>query len=260
MISRGVLFPEFSALAKETFVDVAARDFRLDGKRVTDSRLSLLTGLQRRDIRMLRAQSEMHDRDTEGGGGHLPRILARWQGSRNYCDSSGKPLALPRSGENDVKSFESLIGEISRDMHPRTMLDELMRLDLVSFDTVSDTVTLTENAFLPRRNEAALLQYFGDNLGDHAKAAAENLLVAPEAGPFFERAVHYNRLSSESIATLDQLARDLQMDALSKLNAQALALQDADTDNADAIGRFRCGAFIFFSRLADTSQEEDSNQ
>jgi len=256
MIARGVLYPDVSRLIKEIYIDVAARDFRLDGKRVTDSRLSLLTGLQRRDIRSLRAISEIADRE-EPGGGYLPRVLARWQGDAAFCDSSGQPSTLPRIVASEEACFDSLVAAVSRDVHPRTILDELIRLGLVSFDPVSDTVALTANAFLPHRDEAALLRYFGDNLGDHALAAVVNLMAAPEAGPFFERAVHYNCLSPESLAALDQMARELQTEALSKLNAQALTLQDADTGNEVATGRFRSGAYAYFENKPTDIDRKD---
>jgi hypothetical protein len=64
-------------------------------------------------------------------------------------------------------------------------------------------------------------------------------------GRFFERAVHYNRLSSDSLASLDALARRIQRTALSTINEAAQQAQDVDRDRPDATGRFRCGVFIY---------------
>ncbi len=252
-IARKVLFPELAQRLKELYVSVAAERFRLEGKRVTDSRLSLLTGLQRKDVKAIRAAGE--EARPVRSAGPLPRILARWQGDPAFCDERGEPLALPRQEEGGSPSFERLVREVSRDLHPRTLLDELQRLGLVKWDADGDQVRLSAEALLPGADDEALLGYFGSNLGDHAEAATENLLAQPNPSPFFERAVHYNRLSAASLEELDSLARRLQQEALLKVNARALALQTRDREDPTARGRFRCGAFVYAEEPKPEEQE-----
>jgi len=244
-IARGVRFPELSDMLKEIYVAASAAHFRLQGKRLTDSRISLLTGLQRKDVKSLRERiTDSSDESPDAAGaGLLPRVLAHWVSGANFCDSRGNPRVLPRVG--DYASFAALVAEVSRDVHPRTVLDELTRLGLAEFDADRDAVSLESSAFLPTRDDAALLGYFGANLGDHAEAAARNIEAAPEPGPFFERAVHYNRLSRQSLDELEDLARQLQDEALKVLNARSLELQTRDAGDGESSGRFRCGAYIF---------------
>ena len=255
MIARGLPYPELAEKLKELYVEACARHFRLGAKRLTDSRISLLTGLQRKDIRVLRARLEGVEEDVEPpGAGPLPRVLARWTGAPPYVDATGAPRSLPRVA-TDGPSFEALVAEVSRDIHPRTVLDELSRLDLVRHSPEDDRVSLIASAYLPHRDDAALLGYFGANLGDHAEAAATNLMTAPEPGPFFERAVHYNQLTPEALDELDQLARHLQGEALAALNTRALALQQRDAGAETATGRFRSGTFAYRTRKEDTDGE-----
>ena len=54
--------------------------------------------------------------------------------------------ALPRQGA--APSFESLAQEITRDVHPRSLLDELCRLGLATWDEAGDTVALSREAFV----------------------------------------------------------------------------------------------------------------
>ena len=56
MLRKGVTFSSFVNLLKEVFVEVAEREFRLDGKPPSDSRINLLTGVHRKDVRRLRSQ------------------------------------------------------------------------------------------------------------------------------------------------------------------------------------------------------------
>ncbi len=248
MIARGWLFPDVSEMLKELYVEECLENFQLEGKRLTDSRISLLTGLQRKDIKTLKSQLEHSPVEREpAGAGPLPRVLARWMSGPPYSDGVGAPRSLRRIGSGDPPSFETLMAEVSRDIHPRTVLDEMKRQELVLHDEAEDLVTLTARAYLPSHDDDAIVGYFGANLGDHAEAAAENLGAAPGSAPYYERAVHYNQLTPDALAQLDDLARDLQSDVLAELNNKALSLQDRDAGHHDAVGRFRCGAFIYRS-------------
>ena len=233
MIARGITFPDLADLLKPIFVECAEADFGLDGKRMTDSRISLLTGLQRRDVRAHRDSQPT----AQDSGRPLPRIVARWTTDEAWLDGS-KPATLERTGER--RSFDALVASVSRDMHPRTLLDELERQGAVVI--TDDRVTLVSESYLPQGDDARL-EYFSANLGDHAEAATENL--SSEDPPFFERAVHYNQLSNHSIAVLEAQARLRQHEVMKELNAEALRLQKADASKAEAKGRFRCGAFVY---------------
>lgn len=242
LIARGVRFGELSDWLKAAYLSAAERHFRLDGKRLTDSRLHLLTGLQRKDIARLRAAEMPADAPSAGP---LPRVVALWLA--RHGDGAGGPASLPRQGQ--APSFETLVAEVSRDMHPRTVLDELLRLGLARVE--DDQVHLAGEAFLPAKDEAAMLGYLGANLGDHAAAAVENMLAAPEQGPHLERAVHYNRLTPEAVDELERLSRMLLTETLSKINARAAALQRRDRSKTGADSRFRAGAFVYRSRDED---------
>lgn len=256
MIARGWLFPDAGDLLKELYVDVCATDFRLDGKRLTDSRINVLTGLQRKDVRAIRGRLEGAQVGGRGGAGPVPRVVAHWIAGPPYSTRAGKPKSLPRLQGGSGPSFESLVSDVSRDIHPRTILDELKRQDLVAHDEDKDRLELREAAFVPSRDDESMLGYFGANVGDHAEAAAANLIAAPEPGPFFERAVHYNQLTPEALDELQALARKLQSGVLSELNTAALRLQKRDAGEPDAVGRFRSGAYIFKS--TDSGAEDET--
>lgn len=249
MIARGWLFPDASDLLKELYVEACTRDFQLGGKRLTDSRVSLLTGLQRRDVKAIRDRLEQApSQGSVPGAGALPRVMARWM--------DGLPIALPRTTRDERKSFEALVAEVSRDIHPRTVLDELMRLDLIEHDQDKDMVKLIAQAYVPSQNDDELVGYLGANLGDHAEAAADNLAAAPNPGPYYERAVHYNKLTPEALAQLDALAGQRQSDVLKELSSMAGLLQERDAGKDTATGRFRFGAFVYTDPPKKSEAEE----
>jgi len=226
LVARGVTYTMLSDLLKEIYVDVAERDFALDGKRPTDSRVSLLTGVHRKDVRRLREAAP-------AAAGAVPetvalgaQLVAAWTTRREFLDAKGKPRALSRlASQGGGRSFESLVESVSKDIRPRSVLDEWLRLGVVELDA-QDRVVLRTAAFVPRRGFDEMAFYLGHNVHDHLAAAAHNLLA--EGRPFMERSVHYDALGERSVEELAELAGRAGMDALNQVNRKAMACEARD--------------------------------
>ena len=251
LIAHGVTFPALGRLLKEVYVEVAESDFPVPGRRQTDSRISLLTGVHRKDIKALREQRQ-------GAASASPvvsrnaRMIAAWTGNPAYLDERGRPRALPRHGVPDGgPSFESLVESISKDIRARVVLDEWRRLDLVRIDE-NDLVHLNSEAFVPREDFEDLAFYFGRNLHDHIAASAHNLLGGTP--PQLERAVYYDKLSPESVEALAALSREIGQQALLTINRKAFELAESDAGKAEATRRMSFG--VYFHEDGDGNNAE----
>jgi Family of unknown function (DUF6502) len=242
LVARGVTYTMLADVLKEIYVDVAERDFGLDGKRPTDSRVSLLTGVHRKDVRRLReaapAKEDMPDSVALGA-----QLVAAWTTRRDFLDAKGRPRALPRlASQGGTRSFESLVESVSKDIRPRSVLDEWLRLGVVELDD-KDRVVLRTAAFVPRRGSDELAFYLGHNVHDHIAAATHNLLG--EGAPFMERSVHYDELGERSIAELAELAGRAGMDALNQVNRKAMACEARDREDAAPRRRMTFGVYFY---------------
>lgn len=236
LIASGATLPALVAALKECFVEVASRDFRLGGREPSDSRVSLVTGVHRKDVRAIRERS--HPVSTPRTGGLAATVVGRWLGRPDHLDAEGRPRPLPRS------DFDALVAGVSTDVRPRTVLDELLRLGLVAVDE-DDVVRLLADAFVPITGGEEMLAFFERNLHDHMAAAAGNLLAGPDGRRFLERAVYYNNLRPADVDRLEAEARTLALAALRHLNGLALEMQQAARDDAGAGERFRFGVYFF---------------
>jgi hypothetical protein len=237
LIRSGVTFPAIAEVLRGVFVDVALRDLLSEPKARTDSRISLLTGIHRKDVRRLR-QSEAVVDETPAAVAIGSQVIARWIGTSTYLDPNGEPLVLPRTAPEPAPSFEALVRSVTTDVRARAVLDNLVDQGALVLEA-DDTVRLNTAAFIPRQGREEQLFFFSRNLHDHIAAAVANVLSSGSA-PFLDRSVHYDQLPAEAAAALEKIARDAAMAALVDVNRSALALAEkADAATADQIGQAR---------------------
>ncbi len=228
LVARGILFPDLAERLKMHYVEAAKS--QTEGK-ITDSRLSVLTGLQRRDITRIRAVEHKESRPN-----HLARLIALWQTEPAY-QADGRARDLPKNGA--APSFEALAREVRRDVHPRTMLDTLLATGTVTLVAETQTIRLAQTSYQPLAGSEDQLAYLTQNLGDHMDAATENVLG--QNPPHFERAVHYTELTEAQIAELEAHHRKAQMAVFEEVSRKAAAFKKAGRGTH----RFRAGGYFY---------------
>jgi hypothetical protein len=257
LLEHQITFPLLKDLLKEAFVEVAASEFPIDGRPQTDSRISLLTGIHRKDVRRLRAPASSDDAPPPSVSLGA-QLVARWTGVREFLDDSGHPRPLPRRGSSGGGlSFEDLVQSVSRDIRPRAVLDEWLRLGVVHIDA-DERVTLRVGAFVPARGFDEKAFYFGRNLHDHVAAGAHNLRGG--APPLVDRSVYYGGLTRESVAELECLSERLGMDALHAVNRRALELQQRDANDEAARLRMNFGIYSFHAEAPKDDRGEGGDE
>lgn len=243
-IGSGVTFPVLSSLLRALYVEVAAGELLPEPR--TDSRISLLTGVHRKEIRRLRGHATDPDEVpmavTLGS-----QIIARWVGAPGYVDAAGQPVPLPRNARPGLISFEALVEAITTDLRARAVLDEWLSQGIVALDGAGQVV-LNSSAFIPRPGREEQMFYFARNLHDHLAAATANLL-ATGAAPFPDLSVHYDGLGPEAASRLEAQAREGAKRLLLDINRIALALVDEQDRAAPAHGqprrRVNLGVYLY---------------
>jgi len=251
LLHYSVQYPAFTNLLKQAYVE-AATAMPVDGKIQTDSRVSLLTGIHRLDVKRLRS-------DIVGGNDNPPlsvslgaQIVARWTAHTEYLDNRGRPLPLHRlASAGGLMSFEALVRSVSKDIRPRVVLDEWLRLGVAQVDNL-DRVELITDAFVPSHGLDEKLFYLGKNVHDHLDACAHNL-THPDAPPLLERSVYYDRLSQDSTLILSAYARQLSSQVMQAFSQKAMELQERDHQDATAHHRVTYGQYFYRANEQDES-------
>lgn len=242
LMAFGIDYPAFINLTKGVFVDVAARDFPDDGTPLTDSRVSLLSGVHRREVKRLRDEMarQAPPPPTASMGA---QIVAHWCGDPRFQDNRRRPAPLPRLAHKGGEvSFENLVAGVSKDIRARAVLDEWLRLGVATVDA-EDRVHLSESAFVPSRGLEEKSFFFGKNAADHLAAGTHNLLGGQP--PMLDRCVYYDGLSAESLDALHALSRELAVAALQEVNRKAMELQQQDAGLRGETGRMTFGLYFY---------------
>jgi len=256
LLSHQIQYPHLAKLLKSLYVDVAADEFRLDGKPPTASRLTLLTGIHRKETGRLREALPGKDTvpSTVTLGGQL---VARWIGSSEFRGAGGRPLPLPRTSKGAPgPSFEGLVASVSKDIRSRSVLDEWLQLGVAHLDD-ENRVCLNVDAFVPEKGFDEKAFYFGRNLRDHIAAAAANL--NGEDSPMLERAVYYGGLTGASLAEIEALSNELGIEALQAVNERALELKQRDSGKQGATARMTLGIYFFKGSTNGPSDHENQS-
>ncbi|MEO1203579.1 MAG: DUF6502 family protein [Pseudomonadota bacterium] len=167
----GLTWREFSELSKSVFVAVASEEFGRQGRPTNISRVTLLTGISRKEVKrqreLLEASAPVSSKTTDA-----TRLLSGWHQDPDYRDADGQPLSLPLEGAKP--SYETLFATYGGDTPSQTMLRELLTAGSAR-KTGEDRVVAMRRYHMPADLDFGNLRFFGTNLHDHAATLANNL-------------------------------------------------------------------------------------
>ncbi len=242
LVRKGIGYPAFTELAKQLYVEAAWREEQAKGGRITDSRLSTLTGIHRKEIKRLRAELEQPPLPSERKAGLAAQLVSQWLGRDGYVNDDGTPRPLPyQSDDQDTPSFHALVQSITRDVHPRTLRDTLLEQGFLRKDDQGRLI-LDEAGYVPDQSWEETLFFAGKNLGAHSATVVDNLLKT--APPQLDRAVYYYRLSEQSAAELERWAREAALALLRDFNRRAAELQAQDKAHGEGGHGVHFGAYF----------------
>ena len=78
LLRAGIGYREFAEISKSAFVDIATRDYGLRGRPTNISRVAVMTGLTRKEVRRLRDKSEAGEETATVRSTPMSTILHRW--------------------------------------------------------------------------------------------------------------------------------------------------------------------------------------
>jgi len=247
-------FKAFLDIAKHTYVEVAATEFGIPGKKQSVSRIALLSGLTRKEVQRLLEAPPANDSDAGERYNRAARVVGGWVRDADFCDAAGNPkvLVLQDGATGSEASFAELARRFSGDIPFRAVLDELLRVGVVE-KLDEGKLRLRTRAYIPESGDADKLNILGTDVSDLVTTIDHNLEHGT-ADPFFQRKVMYDNVPAEALQEFRRLS-GAQAQALIERLDKWLSQHDRDTHpETTGTGRTRTGIGIYYFEENMTSK------
>lgn len=240
LLHYGLSIQAFIDLSKRAYIRAAQRDLALPDRRMSQSRIALITGLTRKDVARLESAGPADDARALARINRAGRVVAGWRRDAEFQDADGTPSALRTDGGSP--SFSDLVRRYSGDIPARAVLDELTRSGNV---VVADGTVKLAAPEVPVTDDSEKLALLGSDVSDLVETVAHNL-QAESSTRRYQRKVMYDNLSQEAVAEFRKLSARRSQQLLEEFD-RWLARHDRDvTGEPGGTGRVRAGVGIYF--------------
>ena len=242
LLRYGIGYREFVEVVKTAFVDVASSDFGLRGRPTNISRVAVMTGLTRKEVRRLRDKLGSGDTIIAVKTTPLADVLHHWHAQPEFTDLSGQPKALSFSGNKD--SFAELVRRYGGDVPAGAMRTEMKRVGAI-VENESGQLTATQRGFRPGSRHENLLTLLVHGAYAMLSNIAHNTDADRVGDSWAHRIAFTTSLQGGDKRQLRRIAKDRIIEFSESIDDIFMtyeALQDAGTDSKDhdaiAVGVF----------------------
>lgn len=254
LVRAGVSYGEFSEVVKSVYVDCAAREGFARGNRESRARISMTTGVPRRDVdRYIDADGGSLD-GTPSLGGIMVEVLQRWHTDPRFIGPYGIPLELEFEGIGESRSFKKLVSLVDASVDPQDILDELIRVGSVTFSGERHIRATSRSFLTPFGVSSEQLEYFVNTISLLAGTLEFNMDARNEAKRLERFVIADRGLTAENIVKFETYVRQQAGNFL--LDLDNWLSPHAPTDTPDSDLRIHTGVHVFM--FIDPSPKEVS--
>ncbi len=196
LLRHKIPYGTFAELAKWVYVDVASREFIIPGKKQTTSRVSVITGLNRKDVKRLRETEGPDDLGAIERYNRAARVISGWTKDYRFSDEHGTLRALPFEG--DV-SFTALVKSYSGDIPPRAILDEMLNAGVV--EKRGDNIYLRTRGYIVKNMDTDKIGILGSDVSALISCIDHNMTCKRDE-TFLQRKTVYDNIPLELVPEL----------------------------------------------------------
>lgn len=252
LLRHGTSHAEFSDWAKQVFVREAQSNFMVDGKKPSVSRVAIVTGINRKEVKRIQDLPE-EQAFTRSKHNRAARVITGWLQDPEFQQDDASPKALEYGEAN--KDFNLLVKKYGGDVPARAVLDELLRVGTVGKND-QGLITLLRSAYIPHESKEAMLEIFGESVAD-ILATIDHNIASPADQSRLQLSVVYDNLSAESVAKFRTLSRERGTELLKELD-RFLSAEDRDINQSKEKGeRLRAGLGLYFIENEIAAEDND---
>lgn len=250
LLRNNVSFSEFSEIAKDVYVEVAATDFELARADMPEGRIAILTGLTRKEVDRLLHERGRQDGEYESNLNRVTRILGGWHTDPQFTGPYGLPLDLPFDAVGSM-SFCELAKRYTSDMPAKAMLDELLRIGVVK-DMEAGRFRVLTRTYLPSADAPESLDRLGNAVSNFVETLDFNRIEDNADARLFERTVVADEgLRAADLPEFQAYLRDRGQFLLEEIDDWLSKREPISPDEQEAVVDTGVGIYHYIRRNRD---------
>jgi hypothetical protein len=250
LVRSGVRYDEFLELVRAVYVETAVRDGLGDGVRPTRARISVSTGVARRDVdRFIDKEGDLPIAE-KSLTRTLMEVLHKWHTDPQFVGPYGIPLELERSSTKG-RSFRELVHAVNPAVSEADALEELRRLRAVVLS--GDThIRAVSRALIPvEEMSPAQLELFGNALTRLADTLQFNMDQKNVAKRLEQSVISDRGLPKDVIPVFEKYVRERVTELLVEIDNWLSPYSANDVGPSEPPERVGLAVFQFVDRVAD---------
>jgi len=246
-------YREFSEISKLAFVQVASDEYGIRGRKTNMSRVAVMTGLTRKEVRRVRDRLEERDWNLDPQLSRPGVVLSHWYTDPEFLDKNGRPKPLQLAEGPRRASFTGLVRRYGGDIPPGAMLKELARAGCVRQDS-KGYWNVVKRQFSPGGTDTFLVQRFGECIHDLAATMSYNMALSKDQERRFEFRAWNDSVDPRRLGAVRKLISERGRTYLETVD-DALGDIEVSASGARQDG-VRCGVHVFYFEAAEESVED----
>jgi len=252
LLRNGISFREFAEVLKDVFVAVCARDLVVPGRRLTLSRIAIVTGLTRKEVSTIVRDDELRRKALETNANRAAKILEAWHSDTRFLGPYGFPRDLLIEGDDPSGTFSDLVRENSGDMPVRAMLEELMRVDAARVVEGGEVVRVLKRTYIPTEMTPEMIQIFSQAVRRYIETVDYNLSLQETKSRRFDRVVYPDPgLRVIDVPIFQQEVREYLETVIAEIDYKTSKYQRLDDPESETTTRVGVGIYFYQDELED---------
>ncbi len=252
LLRQGISYAEFSEVAKAVYVEVALKDFKVSGRKATRTRIAVMTGLTRKEVKRVIDEAVKERFELKTSFNRLGRVLVGWHTDANFTGPYGMPLELQyETGNPNEPTFSVLVRRHSGDMSPRSILDELVRVGAIR-ETEVGWFRVMRREYIPEAQGAHTFERTGVVVRNFVNTVEFNMTkLAPGKGRFERHVTADDGIRREDLPRFDHYLRERCQVLLEEIDNWLAGLPKPDPKKGDEVIHTGIGIYHYMSHEAD---------
>ena len=190
-IRQTLKIQEIIDLIKIVFVEVAIEELQAQAKEASASRISVITGVHRKDVNRIRKNVG----EVPKSSNLISKVMVKWQHHKKYSDGKGKPKKLNCEGAES--EFAQLVESVNGgDLSGYAVLFEMERMGIV--ERKGSKVKLLWRDYIPPEDLQEQLLMLAEDSDDLISSVEENIFSKPET-PNLHLKTEFDRIPKSAV-------------------------------------------------------------